>query len=61
MQLICRFNKLIRFLFYVIDTLSKFSWLIPLKYKRNITITKNFQLILHESNHKPNKILVDEF
>ena len=61
MQLICRFNKVIRFLLYVIDTLSKFSWLIPLKYKRDITITKTFQLILHESNHKPNKKLVDEF
>ena len=61
MPLICRFNNVIRFLLYVIDTLSKFSWLIPLKYKRYITITKTFQLILHESNDKPNKKLVDEF
>ena len=32
----------------------------PLKYKKGITITTAFQIILIESNHKPNKIWVDK-
>ena len=34
----------------------KYTWVIPLKDKKGITITKAFQKILDESNCKPNEI-----
>ena len=34
MQLICKFNKGTRFLLCVIDILSKYAWVIPLKDKK---------------------------
>ena len=60
MQLISKFNKGIRFLLCVLDILSKYARVIPLKNKKSITITNAFQKILDESNRKPNKIRVDE-
>ena len=59
MQLISIFNKDIRFLLCVIDIFSKHAWVIRLKDKKFITIINAFQKILDESNHKPNKIWVD--
>ena len=58
MQLISKFNNGICFLLCVVDTFSKYAWVIPLKVKKGITITIAFQKILDESNYKPNKILV---
>ena len=49
MQLISTFNKGFRFLLRVIDICSKYSWVIPLKDKKGITITNAFQKILDES------------
>ena len=60
MQLISKFNKGIRFLLCVIDIFSKYSWVIPFKDKKGITITNAFQNILKESNRKPYKIWVDK-
>ena len=60
MQLINKFNKGFRFLLCVIDIYSKYTWVIPLKDKKRITITNAFQNILDESNPKPNKIWVDK-
>ena len=60
MQLINKFNKGFRFLLCVIDIYSKYTWVIPLKDKKRITITNAFQNILDESNLKPNKIWVYE-
>ena len=57
MQLICTFNKIIRFLLCVIDIFSKYTWVIPLVDKNGITITNAFQ---KESNRKPNKIWVEK-
>ena len=42
-QVICKFNKVICFLLCVIDIFSKYAWVIPLKYKKGVTITKAFQ------------------
>ena len=42
MQLISKLNKGIRFLLCVIDIYSKYSWVIPLKDKKGITITNAF-------------------
>ena len=60
MQLINKFNKGFRFLLCVIDIYSKYTWVIPLKDKKRITITNAFQNILDESNPKPNKIWADK-
>ena len=56
MQLTSKFNKVIQFLLCVTDIYNKYAWVIPLKHKKDIAITKNFQKILKESNRKPNKI-----
>ena len=60
MQLLSKFNKGFRFLLCVIDIFSKYAWVIPLKDKKGISIVNAFQIILKESNRKPNKILVDK-
>ena len=44
----------------VIGIYSKYSWVIPLKDKKGITITNASQKILKESNRNPNKIWVDK-
>ena len=51
-QLISKFNKGFRFLFCVTDISSKYTWVIPLKYKKGITITNAFQKILNEYGYK---------
>ena len=59
-QLISKFNKGIFFLLCLIDIFSKYAWVIPLKDKKGIIITNDFQQILDESKRKLNKIWVDE-
>ena len=56
MHLISKFHKELRFLLCVSDIYSKDAWVIPLKYKKYITITNAFQKILDKSNRKPNKM-----
>ena len=60
MQLLSNYNKGIRFLLCVIDIFSKYAWVVPLKDKKGISIVKAFQIILKQSNRKPNKIWVDK-
>ena len=60
MQLLSKFNKGFRFLICVTDIFSKYTWVIPLKYKKGVSIVNAFQIILKESNRKPNKIWVDK-
>ena len=60
MQLISKFNKVIRFLLSFLDIFSKYAWVIPLKDKKSTAIADAFQKILDESNRKPNKIWTDE-
>ena len=60
MQLINKFNKGFRFLLRVIDIYSKYAWATSLKEKLGIAITNTFQKILDESEHKGNKIWVDQ-
>ena len=60
MQLISKFNKGFRFLSCVIDTFSRYGWVVPLKNKKGIAIINAFQKILKESDRKPNKICVDK-
>ena len=60
MQLLSKCNKGIRFLLCVIDIFSKYAWVVPLNDKKGISIVKAFQIILKQSNRKPNKIWVDK-
>ena len=59
MQLLRKFDIGFRFKLCVIDIYSKYPWIIPLKDKKRITITNDFQKILDESKLKPNKVWVD--
>ena len=56
-QLTCKCNKWIQFLLCVIDIYSEYAWVVRLKDKKDITITKDFQKILDESNHKHKKMV----
>ena len=61
MQLISKFDKGFRFVLCVIDIFSKYAWVVPLKYKKGVSIVTAFQKNWKESNqHKPNKIWVDK-
>ena len=60
MQLLSKYNKGIKFLLCVIDIFSKYVWVVPLKDKKSISIVKAFQIILKQSNRKPNKIWADK-
>ena len=60
MQLISKLNKVFHYLWCVIGIYSKYPRVVPLKYKKGITITSIFQKLLHGSNLKPNNIGVDE-
>ena len=60
LELIRKFNKAIRFLLYVDDMFEKYAWIVPLKDKKGIIITKTFQKVLEMSGGKPNKIWVTE-
>ena len=53
------FNKGFRFLLCVIDILSKYAWVVPLKDKTGVSFANAFQEILDKSGRKPNKIWVD--
>ena len=59
MQLISKYNKGIRYLLCVIDSFSRYAWVIPLKNKKRESIVEGFKKILNDSNRKPNKIWVD--
>ena len=60
MQLISNYNKEIRLLLCVIDTFSKYAWVVPLKDKKGVTIVNAFQSILDNSERSSNKIWVDK-
>ena len=60
MQLISKFNKGFRLLLSVIDTYSKYAWVVPLKDKKRNAITNAFQKMLDDSKRKPDKIWVDK-
>ena len=60
MQLMIRFNKGIWFFLCVIYILIKYTWVVPLKNKKGVTIVDAFQKILDDSMRKPNKIWVDK-
>ena len=54
-QFISKFNKRLRFLLCVIDTFSKYAWVILLKDKERIKITNDYKNFLKETNLKLKK------
>ena len=60
MQLISKYNKGIRYLLCVIDLISKYTWVVPLKDKKGVSVVNAFQKILDSSKRKPNKIWVEQ-
>ena len=52
MQLIRKFNKGFRFSLCVIDIFGKYSWVVPLKDKKGVSIVYAFQKRLDDSNTK---------
>ena len=63
MQLISKFDKGFRFLLCVddfIDVFSKYTWVVPLKDIKDVSIVDALQKILVDSNIKPNKIWVNK-
>ena len=59
-QFLSKYNKGIRFLLCVVDIFGKYTWFVPLKDKKGISLVKAFQIILKQSNRKPNKIWEDK-
>ena len=53
-------KKNVKYLLCVIDVLTKYAWVKPLKDKEGNTVFNAFIEIVNESNHKPNKLWVDQ-
>ena len=60
MQSLSRKNKDIKYLLCVIDLYSKYTFVVPLKDEKGISIFNAFNKIIKQSNRKTNKIWVDQ-
>ena len=60
MQSLSRKNNGIKYLLCAIDLFSKYTFVIPLKDKKGISIVNAFNKIVKQSNRKPNKTWVDQ-
>ena len=59
MQSLSKYSKEIKYLLCAIDLFSKYTWIVPLKDKRGISIINAFQKIISKGC-KPYKIRVDQ-
>ena len=60
MRSLGKYNKASKYLLGAIGLFSKYSWVIPIKDKKGVSIVNAFRKILNDSNRKPNKIWVDQ-
>ena len=60
MQSLIKKNKGIKYLLCAIDLYSKYAFVVPLKDKKGISVTNEFNKIIKQSGRKPNKIWVDQ-
>ena len=60
MQSLSKKNKGIKYLLCAIDLFSKYAFVIPLKDKKGISVTNEFNKIIKQSGTKPNEIWVDQ-
>ena len=59
-QLISKYNKVIRYILCAMDLFSKYTFVVPLKDKKRTTLANAFQSILDNLNRKSNKIWTDQ-
>ena len=59
MQSLSKYNKGIKYLLCAIDLFSKYAWVVPLNYKKGVSIVNAFRKIISEGR-KPNEIWVDQ-
>ena len=60
MQALSKENEGYKFLLLVIDTFSKYGWIVPLKNKKGETIVKALKEIFKESGRRPDKLWTDK-
>ena len=60
MQLISKFNKGFRFSLCAFNTFSKYTWVVNLKDKKDVSIANTFRKVLYKSGRKLYKIWVDK-
>ena len=48
------------YLLYVTDIYGKYAWVVPLKYKKGLTVTVARQKLLDKSNCRPNKLWINK-
>ena len=53
-------NKNVEYVLCVIDILTRYAWVKPLKDKKDKTVINAFIEIVNESNRKPNKIWIHQ-
>ena len=53
-------NQDVKYLLCVIDVLTKYAWVRPLKDKKPKRVLHDFIGIINESTHKPNRSWVDQ-
>ena len=59
MQSLSKYNKDIKYLLCAIDLFSKYTWVVPIKDKKDTSIVNAFKKII-SGRRKPNKIWVDQ-
>ena len=60
MRALSKENEEYKFLLLVIDTFSKYGWIVPLKDKKGETIVKALKEIFKESGRRPDKLWTDK-
>jgi hypothetical protein len=54
------YNDVVRYLFAVVDTFSKYSWVVELKDESEKLVANPFNKILNENGRKPEKSWIGE-
>ena len=58
-QPLAKYNRGIRYLLTVVDVLSKYAWVQPLKDKTGVALVKAFEKILKQGRRHPNRLQTD--
>jgi len=58
-QPLAKYNRGIRYLLTVVDTLSKYAWVQPLKAKTGVALVHAFDKIVKQGRRRPNRLQTD--
>ena len=58
-QPLAKYNRGLRYLLTVVDVLSKYAWVQPLKDKTGVALVKAFEKILKQGRRHPNRLQTD--